>query len=361
MGPTWGPPGIVPNRATTARGLPAREGARCPLVRYDPAMRSVPPETVTMDEAIVQTDLALPMVHRGKVRDVYALPDRAGARDSDRLVIVATDRISAFDVVLPTPIPGKGRLLTELSVFWLRRAEAWGLGPTHLISDDVGELPDWAFRAGGTPRQALEGRVMIVRRCRVVPIECVVRGYLEGSGWRDYQATGRVSGVVLPAGLRQCDRLPEPVFTPSTKAEPPAHDEPISFEQACERVGAALMEELRRRSLALYHAAADYARAHGIIIADTKFEFGQAPDGTESPVLVDEVLTPDSSRFWPAATYRPGSAQPSFDKQFVREYLMELVNQGRWDRSPPGPALPPEIVRSTLERYREARDRLLAG
>ncbi|MBX3376415.1 MAG: phosphoribosylaminoimidazolesuccinocarboxamide synthase [Phycisphaeraceae bacterium] len=294
------------------------------------------------------TDLKLPNRRQGKVRDIYDMPD-------GRLLIVATDRISAFDVVMPTPIPGKGRLLTEISTFWFRFIEARKLSPTHLRSTSAADIPPGAL--GAESRADLEGRVTIGARCRVVPVECVVRGYLEGSGWKDYQQTGSVCGVRLPPGLRQCDRLPEPIFTPATKAPQGQHDENISFEEACERVGRGLMTTLRDRSIAIYAAASEYALARGIIIADTKFEFG-LPEGSSDPMLIDEALTPDSSRFWPAADYQPGRAQKSFDKQFLREYLEELVAAGKWNKQAPGPELPDRIVQGTLARYTEARDRL---
>lgn len=306
--------------------------------------------------AITRTDLRAP-VRRGKVRDVYELP-------GERLLIVATDRISAFDVVLPTPIPGKGVLLTEIAGFWLRWIAERGLCGTHLLSADACDLP--ASLLDGQDAASLAGRVTIGRRCRVLPVEFVVRGYLEGSGWRDYQRTGSVCGVALPGGLWRCERLPEPIFTPATKApsglEGGAHDENIGFERASEIVdslaGAGTCERLRRISLAIYATAHGYAAERGLLLADTKFEFGLPPDGGE-PILIDEALTPDSSRWWPADRYEPGRAQSSFDKQYVREYLETLVASGAWDKSPPGPELPPAVVEGTLSRYREARDRLL--
>lgn len=322
---------------------------------------TLPPEC--SQRPLSSTKLNLPGVRRGKVRDVYPLPP-AAAGGPERLLIVATDRLSAFDVVLPTALPGKGRLLTKISTWWLRFVEERGLAKTHLLSTSVGDVPRGAFTPGGTTPAELEGRIMICRRCRVLPVECVVRGYLEGSGWRDYQKGGVVSGVKLPAALKQCDRLPEPIFTPSTKAEPPAHDEPITFEQGCEIVGRAMMTRLRDASLAIYSAAAAYALSRGIIIADTKFEFGLpeggAGGGGEEPIVIDEVLTPDSSRFWPADKYQPGRAQPSFDKQFVREHLQGLVDAGKWDKTAPGPELPAGVVRATLEKYAEAGERLTA-
>ncbi len=291
---------------------------------------------------------------------MYPLPAGPGG---PRLLIVATDRLSAFDVVLPTAVPGKGRLLNRMSIFWLGFVERAGLARTHLASAEAADIPASAFRPGGTTRAELAGRVMIGRRCRVVPIECVVRGYLEGSGWKEYRAAGSVSGVPLPAGLRQCDRLPEPIFTPSTKAEPPAHDEAVSFGQVEALVGQEMAAELRDRSLAIYRAAASHALERGIIIADTKFEFGlPLGDGgeptSEGPILIDEALTPDSSRFWPADSYQPGKPQASFDKQFVREYLEGLVAAGTWNKAAPGPELPEDVVQGTLARYREAVERL---
>jgi phosphoribosylaminoimidazole-succinocarboxamide synthase len=307
------------------------------------------------DRPVYSTQLNLPGRRQGKVRDVYEMPAWAGALP--RLLIVATDRISAFDVVMPTPIPGKGRLLTEISAWWFRFIESRRLARTHLLSTDVREVPEAAFAGGGTGRGELEGRITIARRCTVIPIECVVRGYLEGSGWKDYQRTAAVSGVRLPPGLRQCERLPEPIFTPATKAPQGEHDQNVSFEEAARRVGMDLMAKLREISLAIYSAAAEYARECGIIIADTKFEFGFPEDG-EGPLLIDEALTPDSSRFWPADQYQPGRAQASFDKQYLREYLESLVSKERWNKQAPGPQLPEEIVRQTLARYREARNRL---
>ncbi len=323
--------------------------------------------------AVFATDLRLPDRRQGKVRDTYTLPGAGGqgADGRDAILMVASDRLSAFDVVLPTPIPGKGRLLTEIAAFWLKMIGARGLGPTHLISTDDALVPDAAL-TGLTTREDLRGRVTIGTRCAVIPVECVVRGYLEGSGWKDYQRTGAVCGVGLPAGLRQCEKLPEPIFTPATKAEA-GHDENIGFDAAvahiagmvgADRAGP-LMETLRARSLGIYAMASAYAAARGIILADTKFEFG-LPPGTDGrpdldaePVLIDEALTPDSSRFWEAGSYAPGKAQASFDKQFVREYLQGLVDKGLWDKTDPGPELPGDVVTGTLARYRAARDRLV--
>lgn len=320
--------------------------------------------------SVFETDLSLPEKRAGKVRDTYIIPEQTDD-DTDpvapRLLMIATDRISAFDVVMPTPIPGKGRLLTEIATFWLRWIEDQGLSPTHLISNDPAQIPESAF-SGNTTVDMLEGRTTIGRLCRVIPIECVVRGYLEGSGLKDYRASGSVCGVALPEGLTQCDKLPEPIFTPATKAKS-GHDQNIGFDEAIEHIedlgGETLMERLRERSLNIYVAASAYAQDHGIILADTKFEFGlplddQGDIAGSDPILIDEALTPDSSRFWPADDYQPGRAQKSFDKQFVREYLESLVRSGRWDKTPPGPELPREVVEGTLERYAQVRD-LLVG
>jgi phosphoribosylaminoimidazole-succinocarboxamide synthase len=313
---------------------------------------------------LFRSRLNLPDRREGKVRDIYTIP--GSGTQAARVLLVASDRISAFDVVMPTPITGKGELLTSLSVFWLRFIESKGLSTTHLLSADAAEIPDAAFTpgpagAGVTPRDALRGRVMLCRRCSVVPIECVARGYLEGSGWKEYQATGSVCGVKLPANLRQCDRLPEPIFTPATKEEQGKHDENISFEKACALVGTELMTTLRAKTLAIYQAASEHAAARGMLIADTKFEFGLPLDGpdTATPILIDEALTPDSSRFWPADSYQPGRPQKSFDKQFLREYLEELVRDGKWNKQAPGPVLPERIVEATRAKYAEARDRLV--
>lgn len=306
--------------------------------------------------AVFATELPLNGRRQGKVRDVYQLPQAAG--QPPRLLVVATDRISAFDVVMPTPIPGKGRLLTAMSVAWFNRIRARKLVADHLLSTSVADIPGLST----ADQQALEGRSMVCRAARVVPIECVARGYLAGSGWVEYQQHGTVCGVRLPAGLRQCQQLPEPIFTPATKAET-GHDENISFDQACAAVGGPLMEKLRALTLAIYRMAAEFAQSRGIILADTKFEFGHALDAAGQPtnelLLVDEVLTPDSSRYWPAAGYAPGKDQPSFDKQFLRNWLLEQVAAGTWRKEPPGPQLPPQIVDATLDKYREAQ-RLLA-
>ena len=293
-----------------------------------------------IDAALIETHLPGLPVRRGKVRDVYDL--------GDRVLLVATDRLSAFDVVLPTGIPGKGRVLTALSQFWFERLA--GIAPHHLVQVVRDVAPDGLADC----IDQLRGRAMLCEKAQVVPIECVVRGYLAGSGWKEYQQTGRVCGVELPRGLRQCDKLPEPIFTPATKAES-GHDENISFEQACAAAGGDAMRVLRDRSLRLYVEAAAYARQRGIIIADTKFEFGRR--GREL-VWIDEALTPDSSRFWPADRYAPGRDQESFDKQYVRNYLESLVARGAWNKTPPGPALPAEVVQGTRSRYVEALERL---
>ncbi len=283
----------------------------------------------------------LPLLRRGKVRDVYRV-------DDERLLVVATDRISAFDCILPTQIPRKGEVLTALSRFWFERLAH--VTPHHLITAEVGEMPEAVRRHAAI----LRGRSMLVRRTEVFPVECVVRGYLAGSGWKDYLATGEVCGHRLPEGLRESSELPEPIFTPATKAELGEHDENIDFDRAAQILGdRELAEQLRRLSLELYGAASAHAEQRGIILADTKFEFGRDADG--GVVLADEVLTPDSSRFWPASSYEPGGSQPSFDKQFVRDWL----DSTGWDHSPPGPVLPPEVVERTRSKYVEAYERIV--
>jgi len=276
----------------------------------------------------------LPGIHflnRGKVRDLYEV--------GDRLLIVATDRLSAFDVVLPTAIPDKGRVLTQLSLFWFDLLR--DVIPNHIVtSTDFPPSLD-AYRA------QLEGRSMLCRRTKPLPIECVVRGYLSGSGWKDYRATGKVCGIALPKGLQESERLPEAIFTPSTKATT-GHDENISFDQAVSTIGGELAERVRAVSLEIYRRGAAYAEPRGIILADTKFEFGL--DENSNLIWIDEALTPDSSRFWPAAGYQPGRAQPSFDKQYVRDHLERIG----WNKQPPGPELPTEVVAATQEKYREA-------
>ena len=270
---------------------------------------------------------------RGKVRDIYEDPSHP-----DRLLIVASDRISAFDYILASGIPDKGRVLTQMTLFWLDFLRT--TVPNHFLSTDIGGLPDY-----------LEGRSMWVRRAKMFDVECVARGYLSGSGWKEYVATGKVCGISLPQGLRESDQLPEPIFTPATKAQS-GHDENISFEKTCEIVGAPIAARLRDLTLAIYRKAATYARERGIIIADTKFEFGlvnQEKIGDEL-VLADEVLTPDSSRFWPVETYQPGGPQASYDKQYVRDYLESI----HWNKQPPAPGLPEDVAVRTSEKYQEA-------
>ncbi len=282
---------------------------------------------------ILETELAGVERHgRGKVRDVY--------RVDNQLLIVATDRISAFDYILPTGIPDKGRVLTQLSIFWFDFLRE--LTPTHFLTADIGEYPEPLRQYA----DQLEGRSMLVKRAEMVDIECVARGYLAGSGWKEYREHGTVCGIRLPAGLRESDQLPEPIFTPSTKAQT-GHDENISFERMCAMIGEDLGRRLRDLTLEIYQRAARHAETRGVIIADTKFEFGFVGDEL---VLGDEVLTPDSSRFWPAETYRPGGAQFSYDKQFVRDYLESIG----WNKQPPAPPLPEEVGRKTSEKYRQA-------
>ncbi len=302
---------------------------------------------------LFETQLPLPLHARGKVRDLY--------RVGEQLLIVATDRLSAFDVVLPTPIPDKGRVLTQLSAFWLRKFEAWM--PHHMVSIEWAAIAD-ALRESGVAdpdayREQLEGRTMLARRATPFPIECVARGYIAGSLWKEYRAAGgeqadapiTLHGVSLPPRLRESDALPEPVFTPATKAHT-GHDENISFEQACARIGVETAARLRDYTMRLYQEAHAYARTQGILLADAKFEFGVDAQG--HIILIDEALTPDSSRFWDAAHYAPGKPQPSFDKQFVRDYLESIG----WNKQPPAPALPESIVAQTAARYREALRRL---
>jgi len=283
----------------------------------------------------------LKRLHQGKVRDIYAVDDQV-------MLIVTTDRLSAFDVILPDPIPGKGRVLTEISRFWF--AKTAHIVPNHLTTRALSDIvPDVGEQA------LIADRSLVVRKLKALPIEAVVRGYIIGSGWKDYQQTGSVCGIKLPAGLRQAEQLPEPIFTPTTKAPVGTHDENIDFGHVVRTVGADLAEQMRSTAIALYRFAADYAQQRGIIIADTKFEFGVDEAGTL--VLIDEALTPDSSRFWPMDTYRPGISPPCFDKQFVRDYLETLD----WNKRAPGPSLPIEILQRTSEKYQEALRRLTAG
>jgi phosphoribosylaminoimidazole-succinocarboxamide synthase len=291
-----------------------------------------------LDSVLLRTDFPELELHAsGKVRDVYRL-------GSDQLLFVATDRISAFDYVLATGIPHKGRVLTQISLFWFEFLRE--VVPNHLVTADVGSYPT-SLRAHA---DQLRGRSMLVMRAEMVPVECVVRGYISGSAWKEYKATGKVCGIELPKGLKESDKLPEPIFTPSTKATT-GHDENIPFEEMVRVVGQERSEKLRDLTLKIYTKAADYARTRGIIIADTKFEFGITSKGI---TLADEVLTPDSSRFWPADKYQPGRAQDSYDKQYVRDYLEEI----RWNKQPPAPALPPEVARKTSQKYVEAYHQL---
>lgn len=308
-----------------------------------------------MSQIVYQTELPLPLHHRGKVRDMY--------RCGDALLMVATDRLSAFDVVFPTPIPDKGRVLTQLSAFWFRQLEAQGIAH-HMLSVEWEAIADAMRRAGVSDpeayREMLEGRTMLIRPTKPYPVECVVRGYLAGSLWKEYCAVGApqsqtpvsLHGISLPGGLVESAQLPEPIFTPATKAAT-GHDENISLEQAAAIVGEETIRTLQALSLKIYRFASEYARARGILLADTKFEFGQDENG--QILLIDEVLTPDSSRFWDAESYAPGGAQPSFDKQFVRDYVERLG----WNKQPPAPELPDEIVKQTAMRYREAYRRLV--
>lgn len=293
---------------------------------------------VAMTAPLLESAISsLQLLSRGKVRDIYAVDDQ-------RLLIIASDRLSAFDVVLPTPIPGKGAVLTEISHFWFNKLG--GIIPNHL----TGDAPESVVSA--SERAQVTGRAMVVKRLKPLPVEAIVRGYLVGSGWKEYQASGSVCGIALPAGMQQAGKLPQPLFTPSTKAELGAHDENIDFTRAEQLLGADIAAQVRDASIALYSQAAAYALTRGIIIADTKFEFGL--DETGQLYLIDEVLTPDSSRFWPADQYQPGSNPPSYDKQFVRDWL----EASGWNKQPPAPTLPADIAAKTGEKYREAVARL---
>jgi phosphoribosylaminoimidazole-succinocarboxamide synthase len=292
-----------------------------------------------MNTPILQSDIhSLPLLHRGKVRDLYEV-------DAQHLLIVQTDRLSAFDVILPDPIPGKGEVLTRVSNFWFDKLR-------HVIPNHLTGIAPESVVKGEDERAQVKGRAFVTRKLKPLPIEAIVRGYLVGSGWKDYQKTGAVCGIKLPSGLREAEKLPQPLFTPSTKAAVGAHDENISFAQAVELLGEARATEVRDATLALYTEAADYAASKGIIIADTKFEFGV--DEAGKLYLIDEALTPDSSRFWPADQYRVGSNPPSFDKQFVRDWL----ETSGWDKRPPAPRVPQEVLQKTAEKYREAAQRL---
>ena len=286
-----------------------------------------------------QSDIkSLPFLHRGKVRDIYAVGD-------DKLLVVQTDRLSAFDVILPNPIPGKGEVLTEMSNFWLNKLQ-------HVIPNHLTGIDPESVVGTDADRAQVRGRAFVAKKLKPLPIEAIVRGYLVGSGWKDYQKTGKVCGIALPAGLREAEKLPQPLFTPSTKAAVGEHDENISFAQAVELLGEARAKEVRDATLALYVEAADYAATRGIIIADTKFEFGV--DGAGKLYLIDEALTPDSSRFWPADQYRVGSNPPSFDKQFVRDWL----EASGWNKRAPAPEIPADVLRKTADKYREVLVRL---
>lgn len=290
-------------------------------------------------EALFESSLqSLPLLHRGKVRDIYAL-------DAERLLIIQSDRLSAFDVILPTPIPGKGQVLTAVSRFWFHQLR-------HLIPNHLLPTAPESVVTPAEERQ-VQGRALVVRRARPLPVEAIVRGYVAGSGWKDYQATGGICGIALRAGLEQAEQLPAPIYTPSTKAALGAHDENIPFAQTEHLLGAALAARVRDAAIALYTEAARYAATRGIIIADTKFEFGLDAQG--ELLLIDEALTPDSSRFWPADQYRVGISPPSFDKQYVRDWL----EQQSWDKKPPAPALPADVAQRTGEKYREALERLV--
>ena len=298
-----------------------------------------------MNPPVMTTSLAgLGPRHQGKVRDIYDL--------GDKLLLVATDRISAFDVVMNEPIPDKGRILTRLSAFWFRHLA--DLTPNHLVSLKVEEFPP-ACRPFA---DLLEGRTMLVRKCKPLPVECIVRGYLSGSGWAEYRQTGAIGGLALPPGLVESQKLPEPIFTPSTKAELGTHDENIDFATMASQIGAALAAQVRDLSLAIYRRALAWAEPRGIIIADTKFEFGLDADGTLT--LMDEVLTPDSSRFWPAESYQEGINPPSYDKQFVRDWLEQVQIDGKpWNKTPPAPRVPNEVIAKTAAKYQEALQRLM--
>ncbi len=293
----------------------------------------------TASTPVFETHLkGLELIHRGKVRDVYAI-------DAGRMLIVTSDRLSAFDVVLPDPIPDKGRVLCEISNFWFERTG-------HIVANHLTGLPVEQFVTDPAERAMLAHRAVVVRRLKALPVEAVVRGYVIGGGWKDYQHSGSICGIALPAGLRQADRLPQPIFTPATKAAVGEHDENVPFETIAAAIGADLAAQVRDTALALYAFAADFALQRGIIIADTKFEFGV--DAAGSLVLIDEILTPDSSRFWPASSYAPGMSPPSFDKQYVRDYLETLP----WNKRAPGPHLPADVIAKTTANYREALARL---
>ncbi|MCK5783025.1 MAG: phosphoribosylaminoimidazolesuccinocarboxamide synthase [Desulfobacterales bacterium] len=291
-------------------------------------------------KAILETDFPeLQLIKRGKVRDIYDL--------DDKILLIATDRISAYDVIMPNPVPGKGEILTQISLFWFKIMEE--IVPNHLISSNVDDYPDSCKPYA----DALNRRSMLVKKATPLPIECVVRGYISGSGWKSYQKSGEICGIKLPAGLKESDQLAEPIFTPSTKEELGAHDINIDFDKAVNMVGNELAEQVRDLSISIYKKGAELAAEKGIIIADTKFEFGIIKDQTSQKdqlILIDEVLTPDSSRFWPKQTYQPGGPQNSFDKQYLRDYLTSI----KWDKNPPAPSLPEEVIQNTYQKYMEA-------
>ena len=309
---------------------------------------------MSQEHAVYETHLPLPDRRQGKVRDVYRIEHSDAP---DQFLIIATDRISAYDVILPTAIPGKGKLLTEVSLSWFDFIREMNIVADHLVSTDPNDVPG----ISDEDRETINGRMMLCRSAEVVPIECVARGYLAGSGVVEYERTGMVCGIPLPEGLQRSSKLDTPIFTPATK-ETDGHDQNITFEQAAEIAGNARMTRLRELTLQIYSTAAERALERGVILADTKFEFGYAlgTDGnpTEELLIIDEVLTPDSSRYWPEEEYQPGIEQNSFDKQFVRNYLLDLVDKGEWDKEPPGPELPSEIVERTIDRYQEAARRL---
>ena len=294
-----------------------------------------------MEQAVIETNFeTLNLIKRGKVRDIYDL--------GDHLLMVATDRISAFDVVMPNPIPEKGKILTQISLFWFEIMKP--VLPNHVISADVDDYPEICRPYS----DILRSRSMLVKKAEPLPIECIVRGYISGSGWNDYQMSGNVCGIKLPEGLKESDKLPEPVFTPSTKAESGLHDVNIDFEKTVEKIGKPLAEKVRTLSLEIYNKGADLAFNRGIIIADTKFEFGLLDDEL---ILIDEILTPDSSRFWPRSSYKPGGAQKSFDKQYLRDYLLSI----NWNKKPPAPSLPQNVINNTRNKYLEAFQKLTAA
>lgn len=294
-----------------------------------------------MEQAVIETKLeTLNLIKRGKVRDIYNL--------GDHLLMVATDRISAFDVVMPNPIPEKGKILTQISLFWFEIMKP--VLPNHVISANVDDYPEICRPY----LEILRGRSMLVKKAEPLPIECIVRGYISGSGWNDYQVSGSVCGIKLPEGLKESDKLPEPVFTPSTKADSGLHDVNIDFEKTVEKIGKPLAEKVRTLSLEIYNKGADLAYKKGIIIADTKFEFGLLDDDL---ILIDEVLTPDSSRFWPQPSYKPGGTQKSFDKQYLRDYLLSI----NWNKKPPAPSLPQNVINNTRNKYLEAFQQLTAA